>query len=293
MRIQLDHYQCIQIDHHQYYNDTVLSKCVSYALDHCVRELAFSLPLYRTQILFLPPNVYTSKTLVTLTLAGIIIDVPSLLCLPSLQTLVLIFVVYKDQNSHVRLLANCPSLKNLDVERDSSDNVTRFNVKVPSLKSFTYLRNHIGGAGTSSLGLDSPGLRHLNFFDPFGDLGSIQNMPHLDIADVSQIVPHLNNDKLHVLALIKFKLDLRCFESDLKYSLEPLMLFFHNSPILKVLTISYDVALLAARISHFRGTNKVLYRDACFPILRSLCGKGLEEEEDKRERMCGVHTQNV
>ena len=195
MRIQLDHYQCIQIDHHQYYNDTVLSKCVSYALDHCVRELAFSLPLYRTQILFLPPNVYTSKTLVTLTLAGIIIDVPSLLCLPSLQTLVLIFVVYKDQNSHVRLLANCPSLKNLDVERDSSDNVTRFNVKVPSLKSFTYLRNHIGGAGTSSLGLDSPGLRHLNFFDPFGDLGSIQNMPHLDIADVSQIVPHLNNDK--------------------------------------------------------------------------------------------------
>ncbi|CAG7877933.1 unnamed protein product [Brassica rapa] len=214
MRIQLDHYQCIQIDHHQYYNDTVLSKCVSYALDHCVRELAFSLPLYRTQILFLPPNVYTSKTLVTLTLAGIIIDVPSLLCLPSLQTLVLIFVVYKDQNSHVRLLANCPSLKNLDVKRDSSDNVTR----------------------------------------------------------------------------------------------ELIILFLHNSPILKVLTISYVRAaltpplslvlkrmwLLAARISHFRGTNKVLYQDACCPILRSLCGKGLEEE-DKRENVwrTSLQTQNV
>ncbi|KAH0927535.1 hypothetical protein HID58_019791 [Brassica napus] len=75
----------IQVDYHP--NDAILRNCVSYALDHSVRELALCLPLYRTQILYLPRNVYTSKTLVKLSLAGnrFLLDVPSLPCLPSFR----------------------------------------------------------------------------------------------------------------------------------------------------------------------------------------------------------------
>uniref|UniRef100_A0A0D3CLD3 F-box/LRR-repeat protein 15/At3g58940/PEG3-like LRR domain-containing protein n=1 Tax=Brassica oleracea var. oleracea TaxID=109376 RepID=A0A0D3CLD3_BRAOL len=138
-------------------------------------------------ILYLPRNVYTSKTLVKLSLAGnrFVVDVPSLPCLPWLQTLVLLDVVYKDENSHVRLLADCPALSCLEVFRDMGDNVTRFIVKVPSLKSFTYSKLiNIRDSGTSSLVLDSPGLRHLNLSDPFRDHGPIQNMPHLEMAYV-------------------------------------------------------------------------------------------------------------
>lgn len=93
--------------------------------------------------------------------------------------------MYKDENSHVRLLANCPGLSCLEVFRDMGDNVTRFIVKVPSKLI------NIRDSGTSSLVLDSPGLRHLNLSDPFRDHGSIQNMPHLEMAYV-----HYPNDKI-------------------------------------------------------------------------------------------------
>ena len=119
---------------------------------------------------------------------------------------------------------------------------------------------------------------------------------------------------------MKFTLHLRCLDDYLECSLEPLMLFLHNSLILKFLRIDYVYTtsslvpqtfkvklvyysslvvfrmwLLAARISHFRGTNQVLYQDACCPILRSLCGKVLEEEEDKRENvwLTSLQTQSV
>ena len=39
--------------------------------------------------------------------------------------------------------------------------------------------------------------------------------------------------------LMKFTLHLGCLDDDLECSLEPLMLFLHNSPILKVLRIDY------------------------------------------------------
>ncbi|XP_056866842.1 putative FBD-associated F-box protein At1g05080 isoform X1 [Raphanus sativus] len=241
---------CIQVNH-QFSKAEDVGKCVSYAVDHCVRELSLDISSL-SQIVLLPPNVYASKTLVELILAGhrLVVDVPSLPCLPSLQKLILICVMYKDQNSHVRLLENCPALRHLDVLRDMSDNVSRFIVKVPSLNSFTYMQTGLIGDSGTSLVLDSPGLRKLSLYDH----GLIKNMPHLDSASVSHSV-HQTNDKflkyfssvaycsaINFPRLIKFKLHLSCSNLS-NSSLEPLFLFLHNSPILKVLTISCDPAL--------------------------------------------------
>ena len=178
----------------QFCDDADVGKCVSYAVDHKVRELALILPS-QPKILQLPSNVYTSKTLVKLTLScrTLVVDVPSLPCLPSLLTLVLLNVVYKDQNSHVRLLSNCPALRHLEVQRNKSDNVTKFIVKVPSLKSFTYMQ--IDERAARSFVLDSPGLRCLTLGDPYGDLVSIQNMPHLEWATVCHFLPYPNDNK--------------------------------------------------------------------------------------------------
>ncbi|RID64031.1 hypothetical protein BRARA_E02990 [Brassica rapa] len=162
----------------QFCDDADVGKCVSYAVDHK-----------------LPSNVYTSKTLVKLTLScrTLVVDVPSLPCLPSLQRLALLSVVYKDEKSHVRLLSNCPALTHLEVFRNLSDNVTRFIVKVSSLKSFRYTQHK--RAPSRSLVLDSPGLRRLTLSDPHGDLDSIQNIPHLDWAYVCHFVPNPKDKK--------------------------------------------------------------------------------------------------
>ncbi|KAG2243477.1 hypothetical protein Bca4012_085518 [Brassica carinata] len=255
----------------QFTDNADVGKCVSYAVDHNVRELSFIIipPLIfpiQPEFLLLPSNFYTSKTLVNLTLScsALVVDVPSQACLPLLQTLVLLKVVFKDESSHVRLLANCPALSNLRVNRNSCDNVKIFIVKVPSLKSFTYMQLDF-----MPLVLDSPGLRHLSIYD-HEDLGSIQNMPHLDTAYVSHLVSQPNDKFLRSFSsvrnlhlrlmnvaccsaatfsrLMKFKLHFvgpanpelitGCSEF---CSLEPLMIFLHNSPILKELTISYGV----------------------------------------------------
>ncbi|KAL0708976.1 hypothetical protein Bca4012_015954 [Brassica carinata] len=252
----------------QFTDDADVKKCVSYAVDHNVRELALILPS-QPKFLLLPSNFYTCKTLVNLTLScrTLVLDVPSLACFPLLQTLALLDVVFKDETSHVRLLANCPALSNLCVNRNWRDNVTRFTVKVPSLKSLTYTQPDL-----IPLVLDSPGLRHLRIFD-HEDLGSIQNMPHLEEAHVTHLVPQPNDKFLRSFSsvrnlhlslmnvaccsavnfsrLMKFKLHFvgpanpalitGCSEF---CSLEPLMLFLHNSPILKELTISYVSSFL-------------------------------------------------
>ncbi|CAF1935613.1 unnamed protein product [Brassica oleracea var. botrytis] len=260
----------------QFTDDADVGKCVSYAVDHNVREISLIIPSFilpsQPKILLLPSNFYTSKTLVNLTLScsALVVDVPSLACFPFLQTLALLNVVFNDESSHARLLANCPALSYLHVIRYYSDNVTRFIVKVPSLKSFTYTDNH-ERYSAMPLVLYSPGLQHLSIFD-YGDLGSIQNMPHLETAYVGHLVPQPNDKFLRSFSsvgslhlrlmdvecfsainfprLMKFKLHLfKPSFSELRpgyseyCSLEPLMLFLHNSPILKVLTISYGVGL--------------------------------------------------
>ncbi|CAA7059913.1 unnamed protein product [Microthlaspi erraticum] len=183
--------------------DADVVKWISNAVDRCVRNL--NLDFNFANNTSLPNSIYNCKTLVYLTLSHkILVDVPSPARLPSLQSLYLNSVVYKDQDSHVRL---------------------------------TYIdyRNEEGSG--RSLVIDSPALRYLRIFDPSGDYRSIQkNTPHLDVALVD-VVPSVGfhpNDKFRRSFFLR---QASTFDLDRESWLEPLMLFLHNSPLLKVLKI--------------------------------------------------------
>ncbi|KAG7581015.1 Leucine-rich repeat 2, partial [Arabidopsis suecica] len=256
--------------------DVDVGKWVLNAVDRCVRKLILEIRFIPTaDPTSLPKSLYTCKALVKLTLRGeILIDVPSSACLPSLESLVLANVMYKDQDSHVKLLSSCPVLRYLLVCRDKSDNVTRFIVKLPSLRKLTYmdLASLICNAHHSgrSLVIDSPGLNYVDIFDLGGHCScSIQNMPRLDVATVMPRldVASVSAAKFGFEPTIKFLRSLssvRCLDLALKevaccsdinfprliefklrtyYSdnwLKPLMLLLHNAPKLKALMITSD-----------------------------------------------------
>ncbi|XP_010451761.1 PREDICTED: putative F-box/FBD/LRR-repeat protein At1g22000 [Camelina sativa] len=115
------------------------------------------------------------------------VDVSSPVCLPSLKRLELVSVVYKDDDSVVRLLSSCPILIYLYVVRHSQDNVTKFSVKVPSLVTFDYYNSERKVLGEEdvegsegSLVIDSTILKEFTIADIPTNSCSIENNPRLD-----------------------------------------------------------------------------------------------------------------
>ncbi|CAF2122907.1 unnamed protein product [Brassica napus] len=87
----------------------------------------------------LPSSLYTCKSLVSVKLNGrrLLVDVPRMVSLPCLKTLLLQDVKYKNEDSLQRLLSNCPVLEDLLVEGCKGDNMVKFIVIVPSLQRLT------------------------------------------------------------------------------------------------------------------------------------------------------------
>ncbi|CAN8238442.1 unnamed protein product [Cochlearia groenlandica] len=211
----------------------------------------------------LPKSLYTCKTLVKLNLCGdILVDVPSLTCLPSVESITLSHVVYEDQDSHVKLLSSCPNLKDLFVERKKLDNfVATFIVKVPSLQKLTYFDLQYYFAAdhhSKALVIDSPGLNYLKLSVCMGYNVSIKNLPCLDEAMVScpfdvlnekfmtcfssVMFLNLSSNKVSLWSAINFSRLIE-LELDTDWSdnwLEPLVLLLHNAPKLKALMITID-----------------------------------------------------
>ncbi|KAG7548710.1 F-box domain [Arabidopsis suecica] len=170
--------------------DANVGKWITNAVDRTVRELGFQL-MWSAGPISLPKSLYTCDTLVYLRLSNkVFVDVSSPVCLPSLKRLHLVFVVYKDEDSVVRLLSSCPILEYLYVvRRHNQDNVTKFSVNVPSLESLTYCNvkpklvgeedvEDIGG----SLVIDSENLKEFAIADTSTNSCSIENKPRLGKA---------------------------------------------------------------------------------------------------------------
>lgn len=131
----------------------------------------------------LPESFYICDKLVSLYVSDkILVDVPSPVCLPSLKTLSLESVVYKDEDSLVRFLSGCRILKHLYVERHDQDNVTMFSVNVPSLETLCYIYMKLGVGNVGSLVIGSATLKKLFIQDHSGNSCSIENEPRLDYA---------------------------------------------------------------------------------------------------------------
>ncbi|CAH2059810.1 unnamed protein product, partial [Thlaspi arvense] len=240
--------------------DADMGKWIANAVERKVRELVFRLSWSAGPTTGLPKSLYTCDTLYTLCLRDkILVDVPSPACLPSLQRLYLYSVVYKDEDSHVRLLSSCPILKALYVRRHRQDNVTKFNIKVPSLECLLYdFLEFVGHDG--SLVIDSPALKRVLIRDYSGDSCLIENKPRFDKATIhvansypnSKFIKSLSS-LMHLELLlvtpavvccnaINFSKLIDCriqLQNDLDW-LEPLMLLLHNSPNLKLLFIHQD-----------------------------------------------------
>lgn len=107
-----------------------VGKWIEKAVNRKVLEIEF-IRRWSAEHTSLPKRLYTCDTLVFLSLSEkILVDVPSLACLPSLEDLELHSVVYKDEDSLARLLSSCPNLNYLSVERrDLQDNVKLIQYK--------------------------------------------------------------------------------------------------------------------------------------------------------------------
>ncbi|KAL0714442.1 hypothetical protein Bca4012_021421 [Brassica carinata] len=160
---------------------------VAIAVSHCLRELDIGYASYpdKSNILPMPSNLFTCKSLVILKLAGgILLDVPRMVSLPSLKTLRLHKVKFLKDETLQRLLSNCPILEDLLVDlRD--DTMRKFTVVVPSLQRLTLRipdNPHIDG-----FIIETPSLKHFKlrlhciFYHHYF---LVENMPNLIEAHI-------------------------------------------------------------------------------------------------------------
>ncbi|KAG2265498.1 hypothetical protein Bca52824_072577 [Brassica carinata] len=179
--------------------DVDVEKCLENAVNRGVDYLDLNL-LWNAEPTSFPKSLYTCDTLVDLVLSNkIIVDVPSPVSLPSLLSLSLINVVYKDEDSLAELLSASSALKFLMVERREDDNLTNFTVKVSTLETLYYTgawpMDEAVEEGDDDdddliglLVIDTPALDDISLFTICEDCCLIDTMPCLDVAYISHVI---------------------------------------------------------------------------------------------------------
>ncbi|RIA05799.1 hypothetical protein BRARA_K00399, partial [Brassica rapa] len=133
----------------------------------------------------LPTSLYTGCTmLVSLRLNSVVLmDPSSTVSFPSLKTLVLISVKYPNNESVPKILAGCPVLENLFVNRCPGDNVNLFVVRVPTLKIL--LLQKVSDIHADGFLIDAPCLELMGInVNTKGFCGIEHNMPKIDAASM-------------------------------------------------------------------------------------------------------------
>ncbi|CAL9232310.1 unnamed protein product [Arabidopsis halleri] len=145
-----------------------------------VRELKIYSSQKKQNIL--PSSLYTCKSLVFLKLdGGILLDVPRMVCLPSLKTLELKDVIFFSDASLQRLLSNCPVLEDLLVALYYHENMEKLTVIVPSLHRLSLFIWY-----NCEFFIDTPSLEYFKLVDRNNRHSYlIENMPKLAEAYVS------------------------------------------------------------------------------------------------------------
>lgn len=162
--------------------DADVGKWVAKALDRGLEILNFELR-WSADPTILPMNLYSCKSLKILSLSHkVLMDVPSSICLPSLERLELNCVVYKNEDSLNRFLSSCPVLESMSVTREKDDNVKIFTVKAPYLLDLSYgnyMSDDDEDDADRCLVIDTPALTYLDIADYSGNSWSIENTPCL------------------------------------------------------------------------------------------------------------------
>ncbi|KAI8552776.1 hypothetical protein RHMOL_Rhmol06G0294000 [Rhododendron molle] len=115
----------------------------------------------------LPRAIFTSKTLVDLTLDGpILLVVDASVWLPSLKILNLVDLLYENNDSLQKLFSKCPILEELCISRCRSGTGGELNVSVPTLRRLTITRFGDGiHDHLTKLVVNAPKLEHIHLSD--------------------------------------------------------------------------------------------------------------------------------
>ncbi|CAA7055566.1 unnamed protein product [Microthlaspi erraticum] len=249
-----------------------LNLWVEIAVSRSVRELEIYYHLSNGGNIF-PSSFYTCKSLVILELRGLIfmdvvpsmvslpslktlilvfvnlMDVPSMVSLPSLKTLQLDNVRYQGKDSLQKLLSSCPVLEDLSVDCLCDQSLKEFTIIVPSLQSLSLLIYHVDGYM-----IDTPSLKYFKLVNYSGNI-EIKNMPMLREAYLDVLFYNLKSVVKSITSVKRLTI---CSE-DVVYDdgfvfkeLEHLKIcgchknssilltrLLHDSPNLRVLDISY------------------------------------------------------
>ncbi|ESQ37786.1 hypothetical protein EUTSA_v10029506mg [Eutrema salsugineum] len=244
-------------------SDADVGKWVAKAVDRGLVFLKFELR-WSAEPTKLPMTLYSCKSLEILTLSHkVLVDVPSSAWLPSLRVLELNRVVYKNEDSLIRLLSSCPILEVIFVTREKDDNVKKFTVKTPYLLDLWYSNDNISDNDVedtdSCVAIDTPALTCLDINDNSGNYWSIENTPCLEevYINVDRSFPNvdkflrsfstvlfleliLTENMIVCSSTIKFSRLTKCkiFPCDTNW-MGSFVSFLHNAPKLKFLIIDY------------------------------------------------------
>ncbi|WZY81867.1 hypothetical protein YC2023_028251 [Brassica napus] len=165
------------------------------AVSRNLREVEVSHGCNNKVLNMLPSSLYTCKSLVSVKLNGrrLLVDVPRMVSLPFLKTLLLQDVKYKNEDSLQRLLSNCPVLEDLLVEGCKGDNMVKFIVIVPSLQRLTV--NIL--EDLDEFVMDTPSLKYfkLDYYNYKDHHCLIERMPKLEEAYVELSFNHVYIDR--------------------------------------------------------------------------------------------------
>ncbi|KAG7557323.1 FBD domain [Arabidopsis suecica] len=162
-----------------------------------VRELEIYSSQKKQNIL--PSSLYTCNSLVILKLnGGILLDVPRMVCLPSLKTLELKDVIFFNDASLQRLLSNCPVLEDLMVALYYHENMEKLTVIVPSLHRLSLYIWY-----NCEFFIDTPSLGYFMLVDRSNSNSYlIENMPKLmeayvnvTFADIKSLIGSITSVK--------------------------------------------------------------------------------------------------
>ncbi|CAA7024547.1 unnamed protein product [Microthlaspi erraticum] len=167
-----------------------IKRWVGIAVSRFVRELSIVYLDGKTHnFISLPSSLYSCSSLMTLKLEwkSILVDVPRIVCLPSLKTLQLRFVTYLDDSLGL-LLSQCPVLEDLciAVYRSDSNNERAIVVNVPSLQRLSLEID--SDCSSDGYVIVTPCLKYLKIED-YRDYPSylIEPMPKLEEADIDVV----------------------------------------------------------------------------------------------------------
>ncbi|KAG2323749.1 hypothetical protein Bca52824_006477 [Brassica carinata] len=142
---------------------------------------------------FVPLNLYTSKTLVTLKLTFSGLEDPGFVCMPCLKSMTLVEVHFRDDVTLEKLVSGCPVLEELTLVRDMHSSfvgdVDRFmSVKSGSLKRFhvpLWHGTYCSSSVKCTLEIDAPGLEHMTLGEnQFDSIIVVQKLISLFMVDL-------------------------------------------------------------------------------------------------------------